>query len=107
MTGSMLAPMTFPISSKSWEKVPASWGKPSMKFSSRGPGLEELKQANYALQSLPKGLRFLRAVPATESPKVMGPNGIHDPDALRHYTGCTYCPGVERRGKMREPWLTI
>ena len=26
-------------------------------------GPEELKQANYALQSLPKGLRFLRAVP--------------------------------------------
>ena len=26
-------------------------------------GPEELKQANYALQSLPKGLRFLRVVP--------------------------------------------
>ena len=38
-------------------------------------GPEELKQANYALQSLPKGLRFLRAVPTLESPKVMGPYG--------------------------------
>ena len=31
-------------------------------------GPEELKQANYTLQSLPKGLKFLRAVPASESP---------------------------------------
>ena len=57
-------------------------------------GPEELKQANYALQSLPKGLRFLRAVPTTESPKVMGLMGIHD-------------PGVGRRGKMKGLWLTI
>ena len=53
---------------------------------------EQLKQANYALQSLPKGLRFLRVVPASESPKVMGLMGIHDPDALWHYAGYTYCP---------------
>ena len=45
-------------------------------------GTEELKQANYTLQSLPKGLRFLRAVLTMESPKVMGLMGIHDPDAL-------------------------
>ena len=51
---------------------------------------EELKQANYALQSLPKGLRFLRAVPALESPKVMGLMGIHNPNALWCYAGYTY-----------------
>ena len=45
-------------------------------------GPEELKQAHYTLQSLPKGLKFLRVVPTTESPKVMGLMGIHDPDAL-------------------------
>ena len=44
-------------------------------------GPEELKQANYALLSLPKGLKFLRAVPPSESPKVMGLMGIHDLDA--------------------------
>ena len=55
-------------------------------------GLEELKQANYTLQSLPKGLKFLRAVPASESHKVMGLVGIHDPDALQHYASFTYCP---------------
>ena len=55
-------------------------------------GPEELKQANYTLQSLPKGLKFLRVVPTSESPKVMGLVGIHDLDALRHFAGFTYCP---------------
>ena len=45
-------------------------------------GPEELKEANYILLSLPKGLKFLQAVPPSESPKVMGLMGIHDPDAL-------------------------
>ena len=45
-------------------------------------GPEELKQANYTLQSLPKGLKFLRAMPTSESPKVKGLIGIHDQDAL-------------------------
>ena len=54
-------------------------------------GPEELKQVNYTLQSLPKGLRFLRAVPTMESPKVMGLMGIHDPDDLQHFARFTYC----------------
>ena len=70
-------------------------------------GPEELKQANYALWSLPKGLRFLRAVPASESPKVMGLMDIHDSDALWHYAGYTYCPWCGKEGKMRGLWLTI
>ena len=69
-------------------EIQLSWTRP-----------EELKQANYALWSLPKGLRFLRVVPATESPKVMGLMGIHDPDALQHYTGYTYCPWCGKEGQ--------
>ena len=45
-------------------------------------GPDELQQANYALRSLPKGLKFLRVVPPLEFPKVIGLVGIHDPDAL-------------------------
>ena len=45
-------------------------------------GLEDLKPANYSLHSLPKGLKFLRAVPTLESPKIMGLKGIHDGSAL-------------------------
>ena len=62
-------------------EIQASWSGP-----------EELKQANYALQSLAKGLKFLRAVPTSESPKVMWLVGIYDPDALQHFAGFTYCP---------------
>ena len=69
-------------------KIQLSWTRP-----------EELKQANYTLWSLPKGLRFLRVVPASESPKVMGLIGIHDLDALWHYTGYTYCPWCRKEGK--------
>ena len=70
-------------------------------------GPEELKEANYALWSLPKGLRFLRVVPTTESPKVMGLKGIHNPMPLGAIQAAPTVPGVERRGKMRELWLTI
>ena len=62
-------------------------------------GPEELKQANYALWSLPKGLRFLRVVLTTESPKVMGLIGIHDPNALQCYAGYTYCPWCGKEGQ--------
>ena len=61
-------------------------------------GPEELKQANYALQSLPKGLKFLQVVPPSESPKVMELMGIHNPDALCHFSSVTYCPWGRKEG---------
>ena len=71
-------------------KIQASWTGP-----------EELKQANYALRSLPKGLKFLHVVPPSESPKVMGLVGIHDPDALWHFTGVTHCPWCRKEGQNK------
>ena len=62
-------------------------------------GLEELKHTIYALWSLPKGLKFLRAVSTKESPKVMGLKGIHDPNALQHFDGYTYCPWCGKDGQ--------
>ena len=62
-------------------------------------GPEELKEANYALWSLPKRLRFLRAVPTMESPKVIGLMDIHDPNALQHYAGYTYCHWCGKEGQ--------
>ena len=55
-------------------------------------GPDELQQANYTLRALPKGLKFLWVVPPSESPKVMGLVGIHDPDALCHFNSLTHCP---------------
>ena len=62
-------------------------------------GPEELKHTNYALWSLPKDLRFLRAVPTMESPKVMGLKGIHNPQALWQFAGYTYCPWCGKEGQ--------
>ena len=65
-------------------------------------GPEELKQANYVLLSLPKALKFLQAVPPSESPKVMGLMGIHDPDALCHFGSVIYCPWCRKEGQNEE-----
>ena len=62
-------------------------------------GLDELKQANYALRSLPKGLKFLCVVPPSESPKVMGLVGIHDQDAHCHFNRMTHCPWCGKEGQ--------
>ena len=64
-------------------------------------GPEELKHGNYSLHSLPKGLRFLRAVPVMESPKIMGLKGIHDADALQCFVGYTYCPWCGKEGQNK------
>ena len=73
---------------ESIHEIQLSWDEP-----------EELKHANYAPWSLPKGLRFLRAVPTMESPKVMGLKGIHNPNALWCFTGYTYCPWCGKEGQ--------
>ena len=62
-------------------------------------GPDELWKGNYALRTLPKGLKFLRAVPLLESPKVMGLMGIHDPDTLHHFNGMTHCPWCGKEGQ--------
>ena len=62
-------------------------------------GPDELRQANYALRSLPKGLKSLHAVPPSESPKVMALVGMHDPDALCHFNSMTHCPWCGKEGQ--------
>ena len=62
-------------------------------------GPDELQQANYALRALPKGLKFLRVVPTSESPKVMGLMGIHDLDTLCHFNGVTHCRWCGKEGQ--------
>ena len=62
-------------------------------------GQEELQHANYALRTLPKGLRFFHAVSPSESPKVMGLMGIHHPDTLCCFNGVTHCPWCGKGGQ--------
>ena len=65
-------------------------------------GPDHLKCTNYVLLDLPKGLKFLRAVSAKESPKIMGLKGIHNPEALWHFTGYTFCPWCGKDGQNKE-----
>ena len=62
-------------------------------------GPDKLRQDNYALRSLCKGLKFLHVVPLLESQKVMGLVGIHDPDTLCHFNGMTHCPWCGKEGQ--------
>ena len=64
-------------------------------------GPDELRQANYALRSLPKGLKFLHVVPLSESPKLMGLVGIHDPDTLHHFNSLTHSPWCGKEGQNK------
>ena len=70
-----------------------------IKVSWMGP--DELKQANYALRSLPKGLKFLHVVPPSKSPKDLGLVGIHDPDALCCFSGITHCSQCGKEGQNK------
>ena len=60
---------------------------------------DELWQANYSLMTLWKGLKFFRAVSPSESPKVMGLMGIHNPDMLHCFSGVTHCPWCRKVGQ--------
>ena len=64
-------------------------------------GPDELRQGNYPLRSLPKGLKVLCVVPPSESPKVMGLVEIHDPDALCHFNDLTHCPWCGKEGQNK------
>ena len=62
-------------------------------------GPDELRQANYALRSLPKGLKFLCVVPPSESQKVMGLVAVLDPDTLHCFNSLTHCPWCGKEGQ--------
>ena len=62
-------------------------------------GPDELRQANYALRSLPKGLKFFHVRLPSESPKVMALVGIHYPDILCHFNGLTHFPLCGKEGQ--------
>ena len=66
-------------------------------------GPEHLKHANYVFQTQPKGLKFLSAVSARESLKEMGLKGVHDPEALQHFSRFTYYPWCGKKVRMRGP----
>ena len=67
-------------------------------------GPMELKQANYTLQSLPKGLKFLRVVSSLESPKVMGLVGTMTQMPSGIMLASLTAPSVGKKAKMKGQW---
>ena len=62
-------------------------------------GRHELEYANYALKTLPKGLKFFCSVCPSESLKVMGLTSIHHLDALCHFNRVTHCLWCRKEGQ--------
>ena len=59
----------------------------------------ELQYANYALKTLPKGLKVFHPVSPSKSPKVIGLTGIHHPNALYHFNRVTHCLWCGKEGQ--------
>ena len=97
--------MTYQTSSEDWHTK----HRPTRRVHFRNTRFMErarihLKCANYVLLDLPKGLKFLRAVSAKESSKIMGLKGIHDPEALWHFASLYVLPVVlGKTDKMKGP----
>ena len=64
-------------------------------------GKSELQYTNDMLRALPIGLWFFHPISPSESPKVMGLAGVHNPEALHYFNGLIFVPGVGRRDRMR------
>ena len=64
-------------------------------------GWSKLRYANYAVRTLPKGLKFFCPVCPSESPKFMGLTSIHHPDALHHFNRVTHCPWCGKEGQNK------
>ena len=74
-------------------------------------GQHELQYTNYALRTLPKGLKFFHPLSPSESPKVIGLTIIHHPNAFNHFNGVTHCLWCGKEEQNEGPvinylWLT-
>ena len=62
-------------------------------------GQHKFEYANYALKTLPKGLKFFHPGSPSESLEVMGLSSIHQPEAFQHFNGVTHCPWCGKEGQ--------
>ena len=62
-------------------------------------GPEELKQGQLCFAIPTQGFEFSQGGTPSESPKVMGLMGIHNPDALCCFGNVTYCPWCGKEGQ--------
>ena len=64
-------------------------------------GQSELQYANNPIRALPKGLQFFCTISPSESPKVMGLAGVHNPKALCCFNSMTFCSWCGKEGQNK------
>ena len=74
----------------STHEIQASWTGP-----------DELKQSKLCFMIFMQRSEVSLCGTPSESPKVMGLVGIHDPDALHHFGGITHCPWCGKEGQNK------
>ena len=94
-----------------WSHLPVYIDSQIYKIQEFWEGWRELQYANDVLRALPKGIQFFCAVSPSESPKVMGLAGIHNPEALHHFNSMTFCPWCGKEGQnegtiVNHLWMT-
>ena len=62
-------------------------------------GKKELHMANPLAKGSAKNLCYFWVVLPIESPKIMGLNGIHSPEALKCQAGLSFCPWCRKEGQ--------
>ena len=62
-------------------------------------GKKELCSAYHIVRGSAKDLHFFRIVAPLESPKIMGLQGIHSPEALKQQVGLTFCLWCRKKGQ--------
>ena len=61
-------------------------------------GWKDLHTANHAIKTSQRNIQFFCMVIPTKLPSIMGLNGIHSPEALHRWGGCSYCPQCAKEG---------
>ena len=74
-------------------------------------GQSELQYANNVLRASSKGLQFFCPVSPSESHKAMGLAGVHNTDALCHFSSLTFCPWCRKEEQnegtiVNHLWMT-
>ena len=62
-------------------------------------GQKNLRTTNYAAKASQKNIQFFCMVTPTESPSIMGLEGIHSPEALCRWGGWSYCLWCAKEGQ--------
>ena len=94
--------MIYLIFSRTWDMIISAdlLNSKIFEIQENWTGREDLWATNDTLKALPKD-QFFQTVLLMESPKVIGLEGIHHPDALCHLASVTFCLWCRKEGQNK------